>query len=70
MSVAHEFGYFDQMHLIRDFHSLAGKAPTLVLQQIGDLQPWSLGRPMTPYDFPRTEFINTQSQMTRQIPSI
>ena len=69
MSVAHEFGYFDQMHLIRDFHSLGGKAPTLLLQQIGDLQPWSLGRPMTPYHFPGTDSINTQSQMTRQIPS-
>jgi hypothetical protein len=25
MSVAHQLGYFDQMHMIRDFQSLAGK---------------------------------------------
>jgi len=52
MSVAHEFGYFDQMHMIRDFQRLGGNTPTQLLQQIGDLQPWSLGTPMTPYDFP------------------
>ncbi len=52
MSVAHEFGYFDQMHMIRDFQSLGGNTPTQLLQQIGDLQPWSLGTPMTAYDFP------------------
>jgi AraC-like DNA-binding protein len=52
MSVAHHLGYFDQMHMIRDFQSLGGNAPTLLLEQIGDLQPWSLGTPMTPYDFP------------------
>jgi AraC-like DNA-binding protein len=52
LSVAYEFGYFDQMHMIRDFQSLGGNAPTFLLQQIGDLQPWSLGTPMTPYDFP------------------
>jgi len=52
MGVAYELGYFDQMHMIRDFQSLGGNTPTFLLQQMGDLQPWSLGRPMTPYDFP------------------
>ena len=52
MSVAYELGYFDQMHMIRDFQSLGGNTPTFLLQQMGDLQPWSLGTPMTPYNFP------------------
>jgi AraC-like DNA-binding protein len=42
LSVAHEFGYFDQMHMVRDFQSLAGDAPGNVLDQSGDIQPWSL----------------------------
>lgn len=42
LSVAHEFGYHDQMHMIRDFHNLGGNAPRTVIQQSGDLQPWSL----------------------------
>ena len=43
LSIAHEFGYFDQMHMVRDFRSLGGGAPNNVLEQSGDLQPWSLG---------------------------
>jgi transcriptional regulator GlxA family with amidase domain len=43
LSVAHELGYFDQMHMIRDFQSLGGDAPSNVLDQSGDIQPWSLG---------------------------
>ncbi len=27
MSVAHRLGYFDQMHMIRDFQSLGGNLP-------------------------------------------
>ena len=42
LTVAHELGYHDQMHMIRDFHDLGGDAPGLVMQQSGDLQPWSL----------------------------
>ncbi len=42
LSIAHEFGYHDQMHMIRDFRSLGGDAPGIVIQQTGDLQPWSL----------------------------
>jgi transcriptional regulator GlxA family with amidase domain len=40
--IAHEFGYFDQMHLIRDFQRLGGSAPNGILEQGGDIQPWSL----------------------------
>lgn len=42
LSIAHEFGYHDQMHMIRDFRNLGGDAPGIVIQQSGDLQPWSL----------------------------
>jgi AraC-like DNA-binding protein len=42
LSVAHEFGYFDQMHMVRDFQLLGGHAPNGVLEQGGDIQPWSL----------------------------
>jgi AraC-like DNA-binding protein len=51
LSVAHELGYFDQMHMIRDFQSLGGNVPSQVIQQSGDLQPWSVA-PENPYDFP------------------
>jgi AraC-like DNA-binding protein len=42
LSVAHKFGYFDQMHMIRDFQDLGGDAPGQILRQSGDLQPWSI----------------------------
>jgi AraC-like DNA-binding protein len=42
LSIAHEFGYFDQMHMVRDFQILGGDAPSNLLDQSGDLQPWSL----------------------------
>lgn len=42
LSIAHEFGYFDQMHMVRDFQLLGGHSPNEVLQQSGDIQPWSL----------------------------
>jgi AraC-like DNA-binding protein len=51
LSVAHEFGYFDQMHMIRDFKNLGGGAPGQLTRQIGDLRPWSLASPMALYDF-------------------
>ena len=42
LSIAHEFGYFDQMHMVRDFQILGGDAPSNLLDQSGDIQPWSL----------------------------
>jgi AraC-like DNA-binding protein len=47
LGVAHEFGYFDQMHMIRDFKNLGGGAPSQLSEQIGDLRPWSLANRMT-----------------------
>lgn len=52
MSVAHQLGYFDQMHMIRDFQSLGGNLPSDIFEQIGDYQPWSLTAPERPYKFP------------------
>jgi hypothetical protein len=54
MSVAHELGYFDQMHMIHDFRCLGGNAPGSLFQQIGDYQPWSLASLSKPYVFPAT----------------
>jgi AraC-like DNA-binding protein len=45
MTVAHELGYFDQMHLVRDIQSLGGALPREILSQIGDYLPWSLAAP-------------------------
>jgi AraC-like DNA-binding protein len=42
LTIAHEFGYFDQMHMVRDFQILGGDAPSSLLDQSGDIQPWSL----------------------------
>jgi AraC-like DNA-binding protein len=52
LSVAHRLGYFDQMHMVRDFQSLGGSVPSAIFEQIGDYQPWSLAPPENPYDFP------------------
>ncbi len=42
LQIAHQYRYFDQMHMIRDFQDLAGCPPTKTLEQINDLNPWSL----------------------------
>ncbi|HEY0780462.1 MAG TPA: helix-turn-helix domain-containing protein [Gemmatirosa sp.] len=36
LAIAHEVGYYDQMHMIRDFHQLGGGSPTQVLNRIED----------------------------------
>jgi AraC-like DNA-binding protein len=45
LGIAHELGYFDQMHMIRDFRILGGHPPAAVLEQSGDGQPWSIAGP-------------------------
>lgn len=44
IDIAHSLGYHDQMHLIHDFHDLAGDAPGLLVSQIGDARPHTLTR--------------------------
>ena len=36
LDIAHKVGYYDQMHLVRDFHDLGGGAPTQVVKTISD----------------------------------
>ena len=36
LDIAHQVGYYDQMHLVRDFHDLGGGAPTQVVKAIAD----------------------------------
>ena len=41
MSVAHQLGYFDQMHMIRDFQAFAGANPQIIAEALKN-QPFSL----------------------------
>lgn len=42
LDIAHGTGYFDQMHLIRDFRRLSGMGPSGLLAQLGDTRPPAL----------------------------
>ena len=42
VGVAHGAGYYDQMHLVRDFHSLSGASPTRLVAELGDTRPPAL----------------------------
>lgn len=42
LTLAHRFGYHDQMHMIRDFHGLSGFSPERLLERIGDMRPPAL----------------------------
>ena len=35
--VAHEFGYYDQMHMVHDFEEFAGGTPTHMLKEVEEL---------------------------------
>jgi AraC-like DNA-binding protein len=39
LSIAHDLGYHDQMHMVHDFHELAGAAPNEILATIRDARP-------------------------------
>jgi AraC-like DNA-binding protein len=39
LEIAHSLGYHDQMHLVRDFHTLAGGSPGQIFESIGDSRP-------------------------------
>jgi AraC-like DNA-binding protein len=53
--VAHELGYFDQMHMVKDFRAFGGDSPSRLIQICGDTQPWSIGTPMSPNRVMTTE---------------
>jgi AraC-like DNA-binding protein len=42
LTLAHQFGYHDQMHMIRDFRALTGLTPDSLLNQVGDMRPPAL----------------------------
>jgi AraC-like DNA-binding protein len=42
ISIAHEFGYHDQMHMLHDFSDLGAASPGRLLAQIGDGRPPAL----------------------------
>lgn len=42
ITIAHEFGYHDQMHMIKDFQKLSGDSPCGILSQLGDMRPEAL----------------------------
>lgn len=42
LTIAHDFGYHDQMHMIKDFQSLGGDSPSGVLSHLGDMRPDAL----------------------------
>jgi AraC-like DNA-binding protein len=47
LDIAHDLGYFDQMHMVKEFRAFGGDAPSRLLQRCGDWQPWSIGEPLS-----------------------
>jgi AraC-like DNA-binding protein len=42
LNISHEVGYFDQMHMVKDFRIFGGDAPGRLVQANSDFQPWSI----------------------------
>jgi AraC-like DNA-binding protein len=42
VDLACEFGYHDQMHMIKDFQKLSGLSPACLLTRVGDMRPSAL----------------------------
>jgi len=42
LNISHDLGYFDQMHMNRDFRIFGGDAPGRLVRTDSDLQPWSV----------------------------
>jgi AraC-like DNA-binding protein len=47
LNICHDLGYFDQMHMIRDFRSFGGDTPGRLVHAGSDIQPWSVQAPRT-----------------------
>ncbi len=39
LGIAHETGYYDQMHMVKDFQALAGATPERLFAELGDSRP-------------------------------
>jgi AraC-like DNA-binding protein len=42
LDIAHELGYYDQMHMIKEFRNLSGNSPGGILLELGDMRPTPL----------------------------
>jgi AraC-like DNA-binding protein len=42
LEIAHDFGYSDQMHMVRDFQGLSGASPGRIFSELGDTRPPAL----------------------------
>jgi AraC-like DNA-binding protein len=42
LNISHDLGYFDQMHMTRDFRIFGGDAPGRLVRTDSDFQPWSI----------------------------
>lgn len=49
LRIAHEFGYHDQMHMIKDFRSLSGASPNAILLELGDMRPGAVDASSDPF---------------------
>ena len=58
LNVAHDLGYFDQMHMVKEFREFGGDAPSTVVKNCGDHQPWSIGVPLSLNHVMTKEFPN------------
>jgi AraC-like DNA-binding protein len=52
LSIAHQAGYHDQMHMIKDFELLTGASPERLFAELGDARP-SAEASLLQYDGPR-----------------
>jgi AraC-like DNA-binding protein len=43
LNISYDLGYFDQMHMIRDFRIFGGETPGRLVLAESDLHPWSIG---------------------------
>jgi len=42
IDIAHDFGYYDQMHMVHDFEKLGDDTPTQLIRKMGDVRPPAL----------------------------
>ncbi len=42
LNISHDLGYFDQMHMSKDFQIFGGDAPGRLVRPDSDFQPWSI----------------------------
>ena len=63
LDIAHDLGYFDQMHMVKDFRAFGADAPSRLVENCGDHQPWSIGVPLSLNHVRTREFPNRSSMV-------